>query len=94
MADGDGEWRLVQQGSGEQILEAVRAYGRAYALHLRDPDAIAGLRKTADYILERSRSYSDPAERLQMLESVDEASGYYAGYQPLRVAIKEAGGKK
>jgi hypothetical protein len=29
-----------------------------------------------------------------MLEAVDEASAYYAGYKPLRVAIKEAGGKK
>jgi Protein kinase domain len=94
MSDGDGEWRLVQQGHGEQILEAVRAYGRAYALHTRDSDAIAGLRKTADYILDRLRAYTDPAERLQMLESVDEASEYYAGYKPLRVAIKEAGGKK
>lgn len=94
MADGDGEWRLVQQGNGEQILEAVRAYGRAYALHPRDQAAIVGLRQTADYILERLRNYSDPAERLQMLESVDEASDYYSGYKPLRVAIKEAGGKK
>jgi len=94
MSDGDGEWQLVQQGNGEQILEAVRAYGRAYALHPRDPDAIAGLRKTADYILDRSRAYSDPAERLQMLRSVDEASEYFSGYKPLSVAIKEAGGKK
>ena len=94
MADGDGEWRLVQQGNGEQILEAVRAYGRAYALHPRDPDAIAGLRQTADYILGRSQAYSDPAERLQMLESLDEASDYYSSYKPLRIAIKEAGGKK
>jgi serine/threonine protein kinase len=94
MSDGDGEWQLVQQGNGEQILEAVRAYGRAYALHPRDPDAIAGLRKSADYILDRSRAYSDPAERLQMLRSVDEASEYFSGYKPLSVAIKEAGGKK
>ena len=94
MADGDGEWRLVEQGNGEQILEAARAYGRAYALHPRDPDAIAGLRKAADYILGRMVNYSNPAERLQMLESVDEASDYYSSYKPLRVAIKEAGGKK
>ncbi|MEO9054251.1 MAG: serine/threonine-protein kinase [Steroidobacteraceae bacterium] len=94
MSDGDGEWRLVQQGHREQILEAVRAYGRAYALHPRDSDAIAGLRRTADYILDRSRADPDPAERLQMLESVSEASEYYAGYQPLRIAIKEAGGKE
>jgi hypothetical protein len=94
MADGDGEWRLVQQGNGEQILEAVRAYGRAYALHPRDPDAIAGLRKAADYILDRSRAYPDQAQRLQMLQSVDEASEYYSGYKPLSSAIREAGGKK
>jgi protein kinase-like protein len=94
MSDGDGEWRLVQQGHGEQILEAVRAYGRAYALHPRDADAIAGLRKTADYVLDRSRADPDTIERLSMLESVDEASEYYAGYKPLRVAIKDAGGKK
>jgi Protein kinase domain len=94
MSDGDGEWRLVQQGHGEQILEAVRAYGRAYALHPRDSDAIAGLRKTADYVLDRSRAEPDTSERLPMLESLDEASEYYASYKPLRVAIKDAGGKK
>ena len=94
MSDGDGEWRLVQQGHGEQILEAVGAYGRAYALHPRDSDAIAGLRKTADYVLDRSRAYPDASQRLQILESLDEASEYYANYEPLRVAIKEAGGKK
>lgn len=94
MSDGNGEWRLVQQGHGEQILEAVRAYGRAYALHPRDPDAIAGLRRGADYVLDRSRSEPDTSARLSMLESVDEASDYYAGYKPLRAAIKDAGGKK
>jgi hypothetical protein len=94
MSDGDGEWRLVQQGHGEQILESVRAYGRAYTLHPRDSDAIAGLRKTADYVLDRSRAEPDARERLPMLESLDEASEYYAGYKPLRVAIKDAGGKK
>jgi Protein kinase domain len=94
MSDGDGEWKLVQQGSGEQVLEAVRAYGRAYALHPRDPDAIDGLRRTADYIIERSRSISDAAEHLQMLQSVNEASEYFRGYKPLKAAIQEAGGKK
>jgi Protein kinase domain len=94
MSDGDGEWRLVQQGSGEQVLEAVRAYGRAYALHPRDPNAIDGLRRTADYIIERSRSIPDAAERLQMLQSVNEASEYYGGYKPLKAAIQEAGAKR
>jgi Protein kinase domain len=94
MSDGDGEWRLVQQGSGEQVLEAVRAYGRAYALHPRDPNAIDGLRRTADYIIERSRSIPNAAERLQMLQSVNEASEYYGGYKPLKAAIQEAGAKQ
>jgi hypothetical protein len=94
MSDGNGEWRLVEQGHGEQILEAARAYGRAYALHPRDSDAIAGLRKTADYVLDRSRSDPDTSARLSMLEAVDEASEYYASYKPLRAAIKDAGGKK
>jgi hypothetical protein len=93
MSDGDGEWRLVQQGHGEQVLEAVRAYGRAYALHPRDPDATAALRKTADYILNRARAYPDPQERLQMLKSAYDASDYYENYEPLRTAIKDAGGR-
>jgi hypothetical protein len=93
MSDGDGEWRLVQQGNGEQVLEAVRAYGRAYALHPRDADAIDGLRRTADYIIERAHSIPEAAERLQMLQSVNEASDYYIGYKPLKAAIREAGGK-
>lgn len=94
MANAEGEWRLVQQGNGDESLNAASEFGKAYALHPRNPDATAGLKKSADYILDRLKSVTDRTERLQQLKTVQELSDYYATYKPLSAAIEAAGGGK
>lgn len=92
MGNAEGAWRLVQQGNGDEMLDAATEYGKAYALHPRNPDATAGLEKTADYIVGRLEKVPDRPERLRALKSVQEMSEFYAHYKPLTTAIAAAGG--
>jgi serine/threonine protein kinase len=94
MANGEGEWRLVQQGNGDESLNAASEFGKAYALHPRNAEATAGLKKSADYILQRLQGVGDRAQRLQQLKSVQELSDFYTGYKPMVSAIEAAGGGK
>src|SRR5579863_335423 len=98
MSAGDGEWRLVQQGSTEQINEAVQEYAQAYALHPRDPDATAALKKAADYWVARLQQIGDRSERLKQLQALRktllEDSDFYKLYQPLTEANSNAGGSE
>jgi serine/threonine protein kinase len=91
MANAEGEWRLVQQGNGDESLNAVSEFGKAYALHPRNPDAAAGLKKSADYILSRLSRIDDRTDRLQKLKEMQELSDYYVSYKPVVAAIREAG---
>jgi hypothetical protein len=91
MADGSAEWQLVQEGSTDQIMEAVRYYAKAYAIHPRDADATAGLRKTADYVLRRVGSLGDARERMKELKNLQAASDFYATYRPVQDAIERSG---
>ena len=94
MRNADGEWGLVEQGNGDESLNAASEYGKAYALHPRNPDATAGLKKSADYIVKRLNSVGDRTLRLQELKTVQEMSDFYVNYPPLRAAIATAGGGK
>jgi protein kinase-like protein len=94
MANAAGEWRLVQQGNGDESLNAASEYGKAYALHPRNPDATAGLKKSADYILKRLDAVADRTLRLQELKTVQELSDFYVNYPPLRAAIADVSGGK
>jgi hypothetical protein len=94
MANAEGEWRLVQQGNGDESLNAASEYGKAYALHPRNPDATVGLKKSADYILGRLNRIDDRADRLQKLKKMQDISDYYASYNPVVTAIRESGGGK
>src|SRR6202035_2880232 len=94
MANAAGEWRLVQQGNGDESLNAASEYGKAYALHPRNPEATAGLKKSADYILKRLDAVGDRTLRLQELKTVQELSDFYVNYPPLRAAIADAAGGK
>ncbi len=92
MSNAEGAWRLVQQGNGDEMLDAASEYGKAYALHPRNPDAAAGLEKAADYIVGRLEKVPDRPERLRELKSVQQMSEFYAHYKPLTAAIDAAGG--
>jgi hypothetical protein len=94
MANADGEWRLVEQGNGDESLSAASEYGKAYALHPRNADATAGLKKSADYIVNRLRGVGDREQRLQELKTVRDLSDFYVNYKPLATAIEDAAGGK
>jgi hypothetical protein len=94
MANAAGEWRLVEQGNGDESLNAASEYGKAYALHPRNPDATAGLKKSADYIVKRLKDVADREARLQELKTVQDMSAFYVNYSPLVAAIEDAGGGK
>jgi hypothetical protein len=94
MTNAAGEWRLVQQGNGDESLNAASEFGKAYALHPRDAEAAAGLEKAADFIVDRLRRVDDRAERLQQLKALQGMSDFYLRYKPLTSAIEEAGGGK
>ena len=91
MRNADGAWQLVQQGNGDESLDAASEYGKAYMLHPRNPQSTAGLKKAADYIVGRLKRVPDRTERLRELKSVQELSDFYAHYKPLTSAIEEAG---
>jgi hypothetical protein len=92
MHNADGAWQLVQQGNGDESLDAASEYGKAYMLHPRNPESAAGLKKAADYIVGRLKRVPDRAERLRELKTIRELSDFYAHYKPLTSAIEDAGG--
>jgi hypothetical protein len=94
MANAKGEWRLVQQGNGDESLNAASEFGKAYALHPRDAEAAAGLEKAGDFIVDRLRRVGVRAERLEQLRALQGMSDFYLNYKPLTSAIDEAGGGK
>jgi Protein kinase domain len=89
MATADGEWRLVQQGNGDESLNAAQEYARAYDLHPRDPLATAGLAKSADYTIARLQQVQDPVLRLKELKALQDFSDFYRTYRPLTAAIRK-----
>jgi serine/threonine protein kinase len=98
MAEAEDDWQHAAKGNaGEGLFvsqEAAQKFGAAYALHPRNPDATAGLKKSADYILNRLKGVSDRAVRLQYLKTLRSYSDYYVTYKPLSDAIEDAGGGK
>lgn len=98
MAAGDGEWRLVQQGATGEINGALQSYAQAYALHPRNPDASAALKRSADFMVDQVRRESDRSERLVKLKALRKAlldySDFYKTYRPVTEAIREAGGSE
>lgn len=94
MANAAGEWRLVEQGNGDESLNAASEFGKAYALHPRNAEATAGLKKSGDYIVERLKGVSDREQRLQQLKIVQELSEFYKNYPPVVAAVAAAGGEQ
>ena len=83
----DQAWALTQQGQSVLINDAVGEYAAAWELQPRNPEATRGLRRSADYIIERLRALPDPLMRRQQLQELAARSEYYAGYQPLKDAL-------
>ena len=71
--------------------DAVDAFDQAYALHPRDRDAVAGLKKAADLIMDWATTRPDPSEAVHQLRTFSEhtpQSGFYRDYPPLNRMIQ------
>jgi serine/threonine protein kinase len=71
--------------------DAVDAFDQAYALHPRDRDAVAGLKKAAGLIMDWAASRPDRSEALHQLQTFSQhtpQSGFYRDYPPLNRMIQ------
>ncbi len=82
----------VQRTNDYSVLDdAVDAFDRAYALHPRNRDAVAGLKQSADLAIGWATSQHDPREAARELETLrghTVGSGFYNQYPPLNHMIE------
>jgi serine/threonine protein kinase len=90
LADGRSALRLVEQ---EHIVEAsddaANAFARAYEHHPKDPDAVAGLKRSADLFIRWCESLPDRKDTLAKLREFQKRSDFYQSYGPLKRAIEK-----
>ena len=71
--------------------DAVDAFDQAYALHPRDRDAVTGLKKAAELIMDWATTRPDRSEAVHQLKTFSEhtpQSGFYRDYPPLNRMIE------
>jgi serine/threonine protein kinase len=96
LALGQEALRLIrEQHIIEPAEDAAAAFAKAYALHPRDPDAVAGLDGTADAVIEWARAQPDKKVALSVLQTLRTKPesfqvDYYEHYEPLIRAIDRA----
>lgn len=82
----------VQRTNDYSVLDdAVDAFDRAYALHPRNREAVAGLKQTADLAIRWATTQHDPREAARELETLrghTVGSGFYNQYPPLNRMIE------
>jgi serine/threonine protein kinase len=90
LADGRSALRLAEQ---EHIMEAsddaANAFAKAYEHHPKDPDAVAGLKRSADLFIRWCESLPDRKDALAKLREFQKRSDYYQSYGPLKSAIEK-----
>ena len=78
---GNEEWTFYEREKNIAALQsAVEQYSRAYALHPRNPDAVHGLKQSADALLQAARGKDERREIAAFLQG---QSDYYRKYQPV-----------
>ncbi|HWK75111.1 MAG TPA: serine/threonine-protein kinase [Povalibacter sp.] len=81
MSDGDREWGFYKSDGNVGALQAsIVQYSRAYALHPRNRDAVAALRRSADELL--ALAGNDPQKRHAVAQMLQESSDYFRKYAP------------
>jgi serine/threonine protein kinase len=73
--------------------DAAQYFADAYRLHEKDPQAVSGLEKAADYAIDWYRQRPDQREVRAELERFRAKSDYYQQYRPLQKAIQATGGQ-
>ncbi len=88
MTQGDGELEFfLREGNAFALNSAVENYAAAYALHVRNREAVRALNRVATAWLEAAR---DAEERRQIARSLLERSDHYARYSPVVEAANAA----
>jgi hypothetical protein len=93
MADGDQGFQLLDAAGGTNPTEIAAAYCKAYAIHPKNPRAVQGLVRVAEYALPKFNGIPDAAERrLNLLNLRKTCEEFYSHYDPLARAIDNNGG--
>jgi hypothetical protein len=93
MSDGDQGFQLLDAAGGTNPTEIAAAYCNAYAIHPKNPQAVRGLVRVADYALPKFLSLADAAERrLNLLNLRKTCEEFYGHYEPLLRALGNNGG--
>jgi serine/threonine protein kinase len=93
MSDGDQGFELLDAAGGTNPTEIAAVYCSAYAIHPKNPQAVRGLVRVADYALPKFLSLADAAERrLNLLNLRKTCEEFYGHYEPLLRALGNNGG--
>jgi len=91
LADGKTALHLIRD---EHIIDAAQDaatdFAKAYSLHPRNPDAVAGLKQTADAVIDWTEAQTDKKLALSVLQRLQSQADYYKSYRPLSRAIERA----
>jgi hypothetical protein len=87
MAQGDEAWQFFE---GQQVSDgaasAITYYAKAYNIHPRNRDAVAGLKKAADAVLKLP---NDEKARQLLAKELQQTSVFYQKYAPVVDAVRE-----
>lgn len=93
MSEGDQGFQLLDAAGGTNPTEIAASYCSAYAVHPKNPRAVRGLVRVADYALPKFLSISDVAQRrLNLLNLRKTCEDFYGHYEPLVRALGDSGG--
>lgn len=85
--EGDTAWQFYERDHiNDGAASAVDAYAEAYDIHPRNREAVAGLKKAADALLELPNSEED---RKALAKKLQEKSVYYRKYAPVVAVARE-----
>jgi serine/threonine protein kinase len=89
----DEGFKLLDAAGGPNPTEIAGSYCDAYGIHPKNPDAVRGLVRVADYVLPKIDSLSAPAERRDLLLNLQSTCDvFYRHYKPLIHALEQNGG--
>ena len=93
MSDGDQGFQLLDAAGGTNPTEIAAAYCNAYAIHPKNPQAVRGLVRVAEYALPKFNGLSDAAQRrLNLVNLRKTCEEFYGHYGPLVRALGDNGG--
>jgi hypothetical protein len=88
MAEGDEFWGFFErEHQTDAAINAVDLYGQAYAIHPRNREAVAALKKSADALL--AIPGLDEKTRQALAKDLQTKSAFYEKYAPVVDAVRE-----